>query len=156
MTTVYDTGVLIAVDRNDRNDRNVWADHRVGTLLAKSDATRPRHSCGSQGSPWTQMSYGTTTHNPANSQFVVFAAAVDHARNILDTDTFDICAGTGAAMTLTETGLFPTLTDGSADHIGAARVRLSAPATDRADRDDLRRWSCEIPQHPDAKAQSLC
>jgi tetratricopeptide (TPR) repeat protein len=42
--------------------------------------------------------YGITTTN----SFSGFATAVDHLRNILDTDTFDTCARSGAAMTTTE------------------------------------------------------
>lgn len=46
--------------------------------------------------------YGTATHNPAASQYLGFTAAVEHLRKVLDTETFDTCARTGAAMTLTE------------------------------------------------------
>ncbi len=45
---------------------------------------------------------GTATHSPAANLILGFDAAVDQLRNTLDTDTFDNCVGTGAAMTTTE------------------------------------------------------
>lgn len=46
--------------------------------------------------------YGTTTNYPAANLYLGFAAAVEHVRDILDTDTFDTCARTGATMTTAE------------------------------------------------------
>jgi len=46
--------------------------------------------------------YGTTTNNTTANPVPGFDAAVDHARSMLDTDTFDTCVRTGAAMTITE------------------------------------------------------
>ncbi len=46
--------------------------------------------------------YGTTTHHPATNVNVAFTPAIDHARNTLDTDTFDHCVATGAAMDTAE------------------------------------------------------
>lgn len=46
--------------------------------------------------------YGTTTISPLANQNAALAAITDHLRNVLDADTFDDCARTGAAMTTTE------------------------------------------------------
>lgn len=40
--TVYDTGVLIAADRNDRT---AWAEPRVGTLLGKAKSSDVVDAC---------------------------------------------------------------------------------------------------------------
>ena len=45
---------------------------------------------------------GTTTRHPSKNLIIGFVAAVDHVRNTLDTDTFDRCVATGAAMDTTE------------------------------------------------------
>jgi hypothetical protein len=47
---------------------------------------------------------GTITNNPAAHLIAGFDAATDHLRNVLDTDTdtFDTCGRTGAAMTISE------------------------------------------------------
>mgnify|MGYP003381864944 CR=1 FL=1 len=47
------------------------------------------------------LPFTTTTYHPA-AQSAGFAAGVDRARSMLDTDTFDHCVRTGAAMTITE------------------------------------------------------
>jgi predicted ATPase len=46
--------------------------------------------------------HGVTTLHPGYNRYPNNAAAVDHLRDVLDADTFDTCARTGAAMTLTE------------------------------------------------------
>jgi tetratricopeptide (TPR) repeat protein len=46
--------------------------------------------------------HGNTAHNPAASQMLGLAAAVDHLRHVLDTDTFDNCVRIGAAMNTSE------------------------------------------------------
>ena len=46
--------------------------------------------------------YGITTYDPSTIMIVGFAAAMDHVRNTLNTDTFDRCTATGAAMDIAE------------------------------------------------------
>ena len=63
--------------------------------------------------------YGTTTHYPSTNMMTAFVAAVDHVRNTLDTDTFDHCAATGAAMDTTEVVRYARA------HIEAVRSELA-------------------------------
>ena len=42
--------------------------------------------------------YGTAHNHPSYNRIIGVAAAVDHVRNILSTDTFDRCVATGVAM----------------------------------------------------------
>jgi hypothetical protein len=67
---------------------------------------------------------GSTTNNSVANLYVGFAAAVDHLRNMLDTDTFDTCARTGAEMTTTEAVHY-------AHHLQLARQHQTRPATAR-------------------------
>jgi hypothetical protein len=46
--------------------------------------------------------HGSTGSHPVAIQAPGFDAAVDHVRNVLDTDTFEHCVRAGAAMTVTE------------------------------------------------------
>ena len=45
---------------------------------------------------------GTFVDKPGSLAYAAVVAHVDHVRNMLDTDTFDSCVRTGAAMTSTE------------------------------------------------------
>ena len=65
--------------------------------------------------------YGTTTHHPATNVIIGFAAAIDHVRTILDTETFDRCVATGAAMDTAEAVRY------ARTRIEAARSELTAP-----------------------------
>ncbi len=64
--------------------------------------------------------YGAITHHPIIHVNIVFAVAIDHVRNTLDTITFDHCVATGAAMTTTEAVHY------AHSHIEAVRSELAA------------------------------
>ena len=65
--------------------------------------------------------YGTTTRHSATSRNTAVAAAIDHVRNNLDTNTYDRCVATGEAMDTADAVRY------AHTQIEAARTELTGP-----------------------------